>query len=180
MIPPACWRVRHFPICTGMPTSWTSNSTSAAGEGTSHGALLLEEEDPSSGSYRATLAWVLRFVDVEGAKNGLLLAVLLKLLRDDCAQGKHPIIVVCGVLCGVLDVRPDHLMSHSGIQWSSADQHLQPRRPSTLRLCGFSKSKIAGRVSDVKRGVVFKPRSQARVLVWKEKAEKAIETLCSQ
>ena len=89
-------------------------------------------------------------MDVEGAKNGLLLAVLLKLLRDDCAQGKHPIIVVCGALCGVLDVSPDHLLSHSGIQWSSADQHPQPRRPSTLRLCGFSKSKIAGRVSDVK------------------------------
>ena len=162
-------------------SSWASNSTPTICEGTSHNTPLLDEElFPCSDPYRTTLAWVLRFVNVQSSQNGLLLAVLIKLLSEDCAQGKRPIIVVCGVLCGVLAVSPDHLLSHSGIQWSPADQHHQPRRPSTLRLCGFSKSKTPGRVSDVKHGVVFKPRSETGVLEWKAKAENAVRALGSQ
>jgi hypothetical protein len=92
--------VSHTPPPSGLPdtsgvsdsshlhrSSWTSNATSPTCEGTSHSTPLLEEElFPFSDPYRATLEWILRFVDVQSSQNGLLLAVLIKLLSEECAR----------------------------------------------------------------------------------------------
>lgn len=114
-------------------------------------------DDALTDPYRATMAWTLEFVAVDGMQRSLLFEVLRCLLRDDNAQGKRPITVVAGTLCGVLGVSVDRLLFRSGIAWTLGSRSSDGRKVAARRMVRC----------DVKRGVVFRPRTDVPIRVWK-------------
>lgn len=140
------------------------------------GAGFAQPEDPLTEPYRATMAWMLGFVAVDGMQRELLFDVLRRLLRDEEAQGKRPILVVSGTLCGVLGVSVDRLLLQSGVAWTP-DPHSGASSVSRGR-----KRKVTSRrmvCCDVKRGVVFRPRTDIRIRIWKAKAEELARDMCT-